>query len=102
MLSPVANNISGQSLDNPRITVITVCYNSAATIRDTLESVALQSYKNFEHIVVDGGSTDATLAIVRNWTRHSIRLVSEPDNGIYDAMNKGIALARGDYIGMLN
>lgn len=100
--SPIANNISGRSLDNPRITVITVCYNSAATIRDTLESVALQSYKSFEHIVVDGGSTDDTLAIVRGWTRHSIRLVSEPDNGIYDAMNKGIALARGDYIGMLN
>lgn len=102
MLFPVANHISGRSLDNPQITVITVCYNSAATIRDTLESVALQSYKNFEHIVVDGGSTDDTLAIVRGWTRHSIRLVSGPDNGIYDAMNKGIALARGDYIGMLN
>jgi glycosyltransferase involved in cell wall biosynthesis len=89
-------------LDNPRITVITVCYNSAATIRDTLESIALQAYNNIEHIVVDGGSTDGTQAIVRGWTRHSIRLVSEPDNGIYDAMNKGIALATGDYIGMLN
>lgn len=98
----VANNISGRQLDNTRITVITVCYNSAATIRNTLESIALQTYKNFEHIVVDGGSTDDTLAIVREWTKHSIRFVSGPDNGIYDAMNKGIALARGDYIGMLN
>jgi glycosyltransferase involved in cell wall biosynthesis len=89
-------------LKPPRITIITVCFNSAATIRDTLESIAIQSYKNFEHIVVDGGSTDGTLAIVGGWTGHSIRLESKPDYGIYDAMNKGIALANGDYIGMLN
>lgn len=89
-------------MDKPRITVITVCYNSAVTIRDTLESIAAQSYKNFEHIVVDGGSTDDTLAIIRGWTKHPVRLISEPDNGIYDAMNKGIALAGGEYIGMLN
>lgn len=89
-------------MDNPRITIITVCFNSAATIRDTLESISLQSYKNFEHIVVDGGSADDTLKIVSSWSKHPIRLVSEPDEGIYDAMNKGIALARGDYIGMLN
>lgn len=86
----------------PRITIITVCYNSAATIRDTLDSIAAQSYKDFEHIVVDGGSVDDTLKIVRGWSKHSILIVSEPDNGIYDAMNKGIALAKGEYIGMLN
>lgn len=85
-----------------KISVITVCYNSAATIGDTLKSIASQSYKNFEHIVVDGGSTDDSLAIIRGWAGHSIRLVSEPDNGIYDAMNKGITLAKGEYIGMLN
>lgn len=89
-------------MKEPRITIITVCYNSAATIRDTLESVASQSYKDFEHIIVDGGSTDGTPGIVRAWNEHSLHLVSEPDNGIYDAMNKGIALAKGDYIGMLN
>ena len=89
-------------MEKPLITIITVCYNSAATIRDTLQSIELQTYKNFEHIIVDGGSTDGTLVIVRSWAGHNIRLVSEQDNGIYDAMNKGIALASGDYIGMLN
>lgn len=85
-----------------KISVITVCYNSEATIGDTLKSIAAQSYKNIEHIVVDGGSTDGTMAMVRGWAQHPIRFVSEPDEGIYDAMNKGIALASGDYIGMLN
>jgi len=89
-------------LESPRITVVTVCYNSAATIRDTLESIASQSYKNVEHIVVDGGSADGTLAIIRGWAGHSIRLVSEPDDGIYDAMNKGLKLATGEAVGFLN
>jgi len=89
-------------LEKPRISVITVCFNSATTIRDTLESIASQSYKSFEHIIIDGGSTDETLKIVCEWTKHHIYLISEPDKGIYDAMNKGIALAKGDYVGMLN
>ena len=89
-------------MDILKITVVTVCYNSVATIRDTLESVASQSYKNIEHIIVDGGSTDGTLAVIREWKRHPVRLVSERDNGIYDAMNKGITLATGDIIGILN
>ena len=85
-----------------QITIVTVCYNSAATIRNTLESVASQSNKNFEHIIVDGGSTDGTVAVIREWNKHPIRLISEPDKGIYDAMNKGIRLASGDIIGILN
>jgi glycosyltransferase involved in cell wall biosynthesis len=85
-----------------KISIITVCRNSEATIRETLESVASQSYKNLEHIVVDGGSVDGTLDIIREWKKHSIRLVSEPDEGIYDAMNKGIAMATGDIIGIIN
>jgi glycosyltransferase involved in cell wall biosynthesis len=85
-----------------KITVITVCRNSVATIKDTLESVASQSYKNIEHIVVDGGSIDATVAVIREWKKHPVHLISEPDKGIYDAMNKGIRLATGDVIGILN
>ncbi|PKN51237.1 MAG: glycosyl transferase [Deltaproteobacteria bacterium HGW-Deltaproteobacteria-13] len=85
-----------------KITIVTVCRNSAATIRDTLESIASQSHKNFEHIIIDGGSTDGTLAVIHEWKKHRVHLVSEPDNGIYDAMNKGIRLATGDVIGILN
>lgn len=85
-----------------KISVITVCYNSALTIKDTLESVALQSYKDVEHLIVDGGSTDGTLEIIRAWRGHPVRLISESDEGIYDAMNKGLALATGDVVGCLN
>jgi glycosyltransferase involved in cell wall biosynthesis len=85
-----------------KISVITVAFNSASTIADTLQSIASQSYADVEHLVIDGGSTDGTLEIVRGWTGHAIRLVSEPDEGIYDAMNKGFALASGEIIGFLN
>ncbi|MBC3374674.1 glycosyltransferase [Pseudomonas sp. SWRI92] len=85
-----------------KISIITVSYNSAATIRDTIESVLSQSYRNIEYIVVDGASKDATLAIVNEYTDRIEKIVSEPDKGIYDAMNKGIALATGDVIGILN
>lgn len=85
-----------------KITVITVCYNSAATIRDTLAAVSQQGYKNFEHLIIDGASTDGTVDIIRQWTGHSVVFTSEPDKGIYDAMNKGLARAKGDVIGFLN
>ena len=85
-----------------KISVITVSYNSAKTIADTLNSVAVQTYPNVEHIVVDGASTDETLALVRNHRNPNIRLVSEPDKGIYDAMNKGLAMASGEVVGFLN
>lgn len=84
------------------ISVITVCYNSALTIKDTLESVALQGNKDFEHLIIDGGSKDGTLDIIRAWKGHSFRLVSEPDEGIYDAMNKGVKLATGNVVAFLN
>lgn len=83
-----------------KISIITVCYNSAATIGDTIHSVLAQSYPDIEYIVVDGASSDDTVALV---TLHpEIKLISEPDEGIYDAMNKGIEAATGDWIGILN
>jgi glycosyltransferase involved in cell wall biosynthesis len=87
---------------SPKITVITVCYNSAATIGDTLAAVSRQGYKNVEHLIVDGASTDGTVEIVRQWAGHPVVMTSEPDKGIYDAMNKGLARATGDVIGFLN
>ncbi len=85
-----------------RISVITVCFNSAATIEDTLRSVAAQTHAEVEHIVIDGKSTDNTMAIVERYRAGLARVVSEPDRGVYDAMNKGIALATGDVVGFLN
>jgi glycosyltransferase involved in cell wall biosynthesis len=85
-----------------KISVVTVTWNSARTIGDTLASVNAQTHGDVEHVVVDGGSTDATLAIVRSEGQRVATLVSEPDKGIYDAMNKGLGLARGDVIGLIN
>lgn len=85
-----------------KISVITVAYNSAATIGDTLDSVANQSYTDVEHLVIDGVSKDATLALVHAYRNPAIRLISEPDRGIYDAMNKGFAASTGEVIGFLN
>lgn len=84
-----------------KVTIITATYNSSDTVRDTLLSVASQSYRSIEHIVVDGASTDHTIDIVNEFP-HVSRVISEKDNGIYDAMNKGIAMATGDIIGILN
>lgn len=84
-----------------KITVVTVCYNAAQTIADTLRSVAAQRGVEVEHIVIDGSSTDDTLAVVARFP-HVSTVVSEPDKGIYDAMNKGLARATGDAIGFLN
>ena len=85
-----------------KLSLVTVTWNSAATIADTLRSINAQSHADVEHIVVDGGSTDATLEIVRAEGRRGATLVSAPDRGIYDAMNKGLDLARGDVIGLIN
>jgi glycosyltransferase involved in cell wall biosynthesis len=84
------------------VSIITVCYNSDKTIADTLRSARSQTYANVEHIIVDGGSKDETLAVVREEVMPNHVLVSEKDKGIYDAMNKGIALATGDIIGFIN
>lgn len=84
-----------------KISIITVAYNSSATIRETLESVQSQSYHDIEHIIIDGASIDNTIEIVNEFA-HIAKIVCEPDKGIYDAMNKGIDLTTGDIIGILN
>jgi glycosyltransferase involved in cell wall biosynthesis len=84
-----------------KISIITATFNSGATVKDTLHCIRSQAYPDIEHIIVDGGSRDNTLDIVREFP-HVSRIVSEKDNGIYDAMNKGIRLATGDIIGILN
>lgn len=85
-----------------KISIITVAYNAAPTIVDTLKSVATQTHPEIEHIVVDGASTDSTLEIIECHRKHISRLISEPDRGIYDAMNKGLMSATGEIIGFLN
>lgn len=85
-----------------RISIVTVCLNSAATIRQTLESVATQAQCDVEHIVIDGVSTDGTLEIIRQYSSRVARLISERDRGLYDAMNKGISAATSDFLGFLN
>ena len=84
-----------------KISVITATYNSAATVRDTLTSIRQQDHPDIEHIIVDGRSSDGTLEIVADFP-HVARFVSEKDKGIYDAMNKGIRMATGEVIGILN
>jgi glycosyltransferase len=85
-----------------KISIISVCYNSDKTIADTLRSARAQTYANIEHIIVDGGSKDSTLAVVAAEVMPNHQLVSEKDNGIYDALNKGLALATGDVVGFLH
>ncbi|MDT4291157.1 glycosyltransferase family 2 protein [Methylomonas sp. MO1] len=85
-----------------KISIVTVSYNAAEFIRDNLLSVSRQDFNIIEHIVVDGCSTDGTVDIVRKYGQHLAKFISEPDHGIYDAMNKGIFLASGDVIGTLN
>ena len=88
-------------IENLKISIITVSFNSEETIKTTLNSVLNQNFKNIEHIIIDGKSTDNTIQIVKKYS-HIKKIVSEPDNGIYDAMNKGIKIATGDIIGFLN
>jgi len=98
-LHPSSNKLSTPS--TPKISIITVSFNSAQTIGDTLKSVAAQSHPNIEHIIVDGSSTDQTVKIVEGFP-HVAKYISEKDEGIYFAMNKGIAMASGEVIGILN
>ena len=85
-----------------KVSIITATYNSAKTIIDTILSVNSQDYKDIEHIIIDGKSKDNTLELIKNTPNRVVKIISEPDKGIYDAMTKGIALATGDIIGILN
>lgn len=85
-----------------KISIVTVCYNAAHTVEKTIQSVLSQDYPDIEYIVIDGASTDGTQAVVEPYRARLHAFISEPDAGIYDAMNKGIARAGGDIVGLLN
>ena len=85
-----------------KITIVTVCYNTVESIEKTILSVVNQTYQNVEYIIIDGGSMDGTVDIIKKYAGNIAYWVSEPDNGIYEAMNKGIAKATGDYINFMN
>jgi len=85
-----------------KVSIITSVFNSSKTIEDCIKSLFNQSYKDIEHIIIDGGSSDGTLDIIYKYKDKIAKVVSEPDNGIYDALNKGIRLASGDIIGILH
>lgn len=84
------------------ITIVTACFNNEKTIADTLKSVRAQTFVGIEHVIIDGASTDKTMEVVSEEGEHVSKCISEPDAGIYDALNKGIALATGDIIGFLH
>ena len=86
----------------PKFSIITITYNAAEVIEPTLQSVLAQTYTNYEYLLIDGGSTDGTVAKAQASGIAIAHLVSERDNGLYDAMNKGLALATGDYLCFLN
>ena len=85
-----------------KLSIITVCFNAGSTIEDAINSVASQSYPDIEYIIVDGGANDGTQDLVKKHADLVTQFISEPDNGIYDAYNKGISLASGDVIGFIN
>jgi glycosyltransferase len=85
-----------------KVSIITVTYNSAKYLQECIDSVVNQTYGSIEHIVIDGASTDGTLAIIKQYSNHIAKWISEGDKGIYDAINKGMALASGDIVGILN
>lgn len=89
-------------IKKPLISIVTVVYNGEKHLQQTIDSVANQTYKNIEYIIIDGGSTDDTVNIIKSNEAHIDFWVSEPDKGLYDAMNKGIGKAKGELLGMIN
>ena len=89
-------------MSNIKVSIITVVWNGEKTIKDTIESVLSQTYSDIEYILIDGCSTDKTVEVINDYGKQISKFISEPDNGIYDAMNKGIDMATGDIVGILN
>ena len=89
-------------MSHPKISIITVVYNSEKLIERTIQSVVNQTYENIEYIIIDGNSKDKTLEIIQKYSEKIAVIVSEPDKGLYDAMNKGLAKATGEYVCFLN
>jgi glycosyltransferase len=89
-------------MQKQKFSIITPVFNGAKTISGALKSTSEQSYENIEHIIIDGASTDGTIDIIKNHKSEKMKIISEPDNGIYDALNKGIKLASGDIVGILH
>lgn len=91
-------------MHTPLFTIITVCFNAREALQRTLESVEQQGCEHLEHLIIDGASTDGSVEFLNAWasTRPYVRVISEPDEGIYDAMNKGAALARGEWLNFMN
>ncbi|WP_430821795.1 glycosyltransferase family 2 protein [Carboxylicivirga caseinilyticus] len=87
---------------NPLVSIITIVYNGEETLQKTIDSIACQSYSDIEYIVVDGGSADSTVDIIKANEECIARWISEPDDGLYDAMNKGVEMATGDYLWFIN
>ncbi|MED7789177.1 glycosyltransferase family 2 protein [Francisella sp. 19X1-34] len=96
------SNSRTQESNYSLVSVITVVYNAKELLEETILSVLNQSYKNVEYIIIDGGSTDGTLDIIKKYQDHISQYISEPDKGIYDAMNKGISLAKGQWLNFMN
>ncbi len=89
-------------MNNPKISIISICFNNEKDIRPTIKSVINQTYPNIEYIIVDGKSTDGTLKIIKEFNDRISKWISEPDQGLYDAINKGIKMATGDIVGLIH
>ena len=98
----LSNNLKQKEENKPLISIITVVKNNEKYLEQTIKSVLSQEYKNFEYIIIDGGSTDNTISIIKKFSNEIDYWLSENDHGIYDAFNKGMQLAKGDFIGMVN
>ena len=98
----LSNNLKQKEENKPLISIITVVKNNEKYLEQTIKSVLSQEYKNFEYIIIDGGSTDKTISIIKKFSNEIDYWLSENDHGIYDAFNKGMQLAKGDFIGIVN